>query len=535
MHIVGQFFRKPWLYLTIVLIGTSLKFYQLNSKLFWRDEVSTVLYTTGVKESVILESIPVNQILSIGFYDSLLHPNRGEYNLTDEVTGILADTHLTPAHYIFLSFWDRLAGDTDMDYRRFSVLVFILTLPFFFFLAKTLFNSNIAGWIACSFFAVSPFIHFEAQEARYYALWVLFFVSSNYFFVRAIRSQQPYWWVAYTVSCVLALYTSALSGLYLLGHFIFVWLLKKPFRGGYVFSLLFIVLAFLPRLYFLYQVRDTLSNGLSWHISDHASFFTLELLFMQLIGLVRFFSFLYDMLLYFSLLMTGETAGISTGLWIDAVLLCVIVYAIYFLLTKTTKERKWFLILLLLPTILFFYLSDIFRQGFTSILWRYQIVNMVVVGLVMTNLLQEKIRNGKMPYAVLYLGLITMGLVSIFKISEIRCWNTSPDCTSNVEEARYISTAEHPLLITDFNKFGLANFLAVINDARLTNADVVYCKGNVPDIKSPAEANGYTDVYVIHASDSLAAAVQAQFGGRLLPFRKEVPLWSSQIWHAKLK
>ncbi len=109
------------------------------------DEVSTVFYTSGVKDSIIRERIPVNQINSFGYYDSLLYLSTKPYSLKNEVAGILSETHLTPAHYVFLTLWYRLAGDTDIDYRLFSVFIFILSLPFVFLLAKTLFNTPFSG------------------------------------------------------------------------------------------------------------------------------------------------------------------------------------------------------------------------------------------------------------------------------------------------------------------------------------------------------------------------------------------------------
>ena len=137
--------------------------------------MATVLYTTGLKGQEIKSRIPTNQILQIGFYDSLLHPRTKSYSFNNQVAGILSDTHLTPAHYVFLTLWYRLVGDDGIDYRLFSVFAFLLSLPLMFLLARELFGSALAGWIATSLFAVSPFIHFEAQEARYYSLWVLFF------------------------------------------------------------------------------------------------------------------------------------------------------------------------------------------------------------------------------------------------------------------------------------------------------------------------------------------------------------------------
>ena len=132
-----NFLIKPWIYIVIVLLGTLLKFYQLNSKLFWVDEVSTVLYTSGINGDIMQKSIPVNQIKSFGYYDSLLHLSTKPNSLKNEVTGILSDTHLTPAHYVFLTLWYRLVGDNDINYRLFSVFIFILSLPLYFCWRKT--------------------------------------------------------------------------------------------------------------------------------------------------------------------------------------------------------------------------------------------------------------------------------------------------------------------------------------------------------------------------------------------------------------
>lgn len=200
-------------------LTTFLKFYQLNSKLFWVDEISTILYTSGINGDIIQKSIPVNQIKSFGYYDSLLHLSTKSYTLKNEVTGILSDTHLTPAHYVFLTLWYRLVGDNDMDYRLFSVFIFILSLPFIFMVAKILFNTYLGAWIAVSLYAVSPFIHSEAQEARYYILWVFFFILSNYLFLQAIKHNRAIWWIGYSVAAIFVSVSTPLFRQFLIGKF----------------------------------------------------------------------------------------------------------------------------------------------------------------------------------------------------------------------------------------------------------------------------------------------------------------------------
>ena len=534
MDAIRNFLLRPWLYIVVILFGALLKFHQLNSKLFWSDEISTIFYTAGINGDTLQKSIPVNQIEHYGYYDSLLHLSTRPYSLKHEVTGILSDTHLTPAHYVFLTIWYRLVGDNDMDYRLFSVFIFILSLPVIFLLAKSLFNS-LGGWIATSLYAVSPFIHAEAQEARYYILWVFFFILTNYLFLQAIKRNTAIWWILYSVAAVLALYTSLTSGAFIFGHLVYILLFKKQLRIQFGISLLFIFLAYLPWMHFLYTVRDTIESGLAWHQRSTPSYFSLDLLLSQLVGFVRSFIFLYDVNVYSAWFRGTATQDIYSALLIDFTFLALIIYSISYLFTKTSKEVRWFLILIVLPLLLFLYISDIIRNGFTSKLWRYQIVNMAGIILIVANLLNDKIAKGKWLYIGIYFVLVFSGIASILKIAATRCWNTSPDCKYRIEESELISYAAHPLIITDSGTLGtLGRFLSVLNDSKATKADIMYCNGTIPNLTEKIAGKAYSDIYVFAASDTIVQQMKSQFGKTMLPFRKEPTMIAPQIWQIKL-
>jgi uncharacterized membrane protein len=534
MTTVRNFLLKPWLYIVVILFGALLKFHQLNSKLFWVDEISTVFYTAGINGDTIQKSLPINQIEHFSYYDSLLHLSTKPYSLKHEVTGILSDTHLTPAHYVFLTLWYRLVGDNNMDYRLFSVFIFILSLPFIFLLAKLLFDSPLGGWIATSLFAVSPFINTEAQEARYYMLWVFFFILTNYLFLQALKRNGAIRWVWYSAAAVLALYTSLTSGAFIFGHLVYIFLFKKELRVQFSIALLFVFLAYLPWMHFLFTVRDTIESGLAWHKRSHSPYFSLDLLFFQLLGFVRSFIFLYDTNLYGAWFNGNAPQGIYSALLIDLIFLALITYSVFYLFTKTSKEIRWLLILIVLPLLLFLYISDIIRDGFTSILWRYQIVNMAGIILIVAKLLNDKIAKGKWLYIAIYFVLVFSGVASILKIAATRCWNTSPDCEYRIEESELISAAAHPLIITDFT--GLGNFdrsLSVLNDCKATKADILYCKGTIPNITEKIAGKAYSDIYVFAASDSIVQQIKSQFGKTMLPFRKAPTMFAPQIWQIK--
>jgi uncharacterized membrane protein len=530
MQSVRYFFSKPWLYLVIIAFGIILKFYQLNKKLFWDDEIASVLYTTGQKISDIKSSIPANEIKNIGYYDSLLHLNTKTYSLKSQVAGIFSDTHLTPAHYAFLVVWYRIAGDTDIDYRLFSIFIFLLSLPFLFLLAKDLMGSNLAGWIATSLYSVSPFFNFKAQEARYYSLWLSVFIILNYFFLKAIRQNKGGWWVAYVLTAIIALYTSALSALFLFGHLIYVLYTRKSLIRKYVLLSAIIFLAYLPWMYFLYTVQDNIEHGLEWQKFNRPSLFTLDLLFSQLTGFIKSFVFFND---GYSSLLRGSYSSIPLfPLIVESLVLVVILYAFVYL-KKAKREAKVFLLLIFLPLLLVIYITDVWRHAYTSFLLRYQITNMAAIGLVVANLLHYKIAKGKLLFSGIFLAFAGLGIGSILNDSENPCGDVRPDCPSNVQEAQIISGAEHPLVITDFSGWGFTNFLAVVNYTKTKKVDILYCNGALPDIQQLTAGKNYSEIIVMQSSPQLAQNIQKQFGAVMVAQRETVSRNSPQFWRIR--
>lgn len=531
-----QWVLKPHFYLAIVILGSLLKFYHLGYKLFWRDEVSTVLYTSGIKEKDYLFRVPTNMVTSSNFYDSLLRPSTNPHAITYEIGQILSDTHLTPGHYVLLTFWYRLVGDNGIDFRLFSVFVFLLSLPFLFMLAKDLMQSSLAAWITISLFSVSPFINFHAQEARYYPLWVFLFILSNYLFLTAINRNKPIWWVAYSLSAVLALYTTLLSAAFVFGHLVFITMFHKGLLKRFLLPLLLVFLAYLPWLYFLLTIRKVIESGLSWQVYDHPNVYTLEYLFFQFLGWSRSFNFLGDGPYYFMLFSGNLLPEIYLPLTIDVIALGFIFYALAYFLKNSTSQTKGFLVLIAMPLFLLIYISDIIRNGLVSLMWRYQIVNLVVIMMIVANILKDKLINGKLSFAGIYLCLIAIGIWSIIKVENLRYWLV-PDSPSIINVSKTINLSPNPLIITDFggtHGYGFVNFLTVIHEAKNKNADILYCKEPFSEIHETISRKNYSDVFIIQSTDELVKKFQASYGEKLVLFKHEKNAWASiPIWKIK--
>lgn len=529
MKKIREFFTKPYLYILIILIGIAFKFYRLDYKLFWLDEVATVQHTSGLPDGGYTELVPVNEVKNITFYKDLYHLKKQPLTLASQLKGIFTSRNLNPLHYPLLTIWYRIVGDELFDFRLFSVFVFLLTLPFLFLLSKDLFRSNLAGWIAVSLYAVSPFIHLFAQEARYYILWSFILAVLHYLFLEGIKRNNLKWWGGYAFAAALALYASPVSSIIILGHIIFVLLTRKDLIKVSAASIAVGFILYLPWALNLYFNFDKIASSLSWHsTAEHPGSFLFPL-FGQIFYLVSIFSFPLDFLYAFQRTSTDIPPEAQGAFLLILASLIIITMSFVFLLKKTRRETKYFLLLIILPGLLFFYFSDLLRNGITSWWWRYLIFIATGIILVMTNLLSEKIEKGSLPYSIIFIALTLIGISSIQKISKARHWYLGRDWDVYIEDARFFSTARKPLLITDFSlNHGMINSMITIFECKSENIDILRASPDIDNIEGKINSKGYSDIYVFHASDELIENLKSQFGEKMDSLEVEgiSPIWN---------
>jgi len=528
MKTIRQFLIQPYLYIFIVLIGISFKFYRLDYKLFWIDEISTIQHTSGIPDKDYAALIPINEVKNIGFYYGLYHLKKQQYTITSELKGLFSSTQLNPLHYPFLMVWYRMVGDDPVDYRLFGIFIFILTLPFLFLLSRSLFNSKFAGWMAVSLYSVSPFIHLFAQEARYYILWSFILIVLHYLFLQVIQRNNLKWWSAYTFISALSLYASPVSGIIIFGHLIFVLLTRKDLIKACVISILFGFILYLPWTLSLYLNLDKVISALSWHANNQQQIAFWFPLLGQCFYLFSIFSSKLDIFYVFDQMSSDFPLEAVNAFILNCIVLTLIVMAFVFLLRKTKKETKYFLLLIVLPGLVFFYFLDLARNGMTSWWWRYLIFTTTGIILVMANFLYKKIEDGNLFYSFIYIALAVIGISSMLSISEARHWFLGKKMDYYIEDARLFSNAQKPLLITDYAfNYGMVNFMVVILDCHSANIDILRASPDIDNVEKMINYKDYSDIYVFHASNELIENLKSQYGEKIDTLNVE---GTSSIW-----
>ena len=90
-----------------------------------------------------------------------------------------------PLYYLLAWLWSKLFGTGEVGLRSLSALIGTLTVPAAYLAAREL-CSRRAGLIAAALTAFNPYLVWYSQEARSYALFVLFAAWGLYFFARCL-------------------------------------------------------------------------------------------------------------------------------------------------------------------------------------------------------------------------------------------------------------------------------------------------------------------------------------------------------------
>jgi hypothetical protein len=171
--------REALAVLGLTALAAALRFVTLADQGLWYDEYLTQIAASG----------------SLG--EVIPHVNRIEAN--------------PPLYYIVAWAWVHAFGDGDFVLRSLSALAGTLTVPVAYATGREL-ASRRAGIILAALVATSPLLIWYSQEARSYALLVLFSATSLYFFARARGEPTAGSLAGWSVASALALLTHYFAG-----------------------------------------------------------------------------------------------------------------------------------------------------------------------------------------------------------------------------------------------------------------------------------------------------------------------------------
>lgn len=195
------------------------------------------------------------------------------------VDAVFSQCHM-PFYYLYLKFFIRFFGNSDLMLRLTSVLTGFLSIIVMYFVGKEFRNKNL-GLLCAAFTSISSFLIYFSQEVRPYGILFLFASLSLLFMLRLGRKQNLYNFIGFLIFQILIIFTHTIGFVFVFFNLIFMsaWVskidnkYKKPVIIGWT-SIVAFVLLMTPLIYGIFTAHTFNQWWGSFTVSRLAFLFT---------------------------------------------------------------------------------------------------------------------------------------------------------------------------------------------------------------------------------------------------------------------
>jgi uncharacterized membrane protein len=505
---------------TIILIGIAFRFYNLDHKIYWKDEVFTSRVISGYTIQEIEQIFKGKNLLSIQEVQRFqnLNPNK---RFQDSVDILTSDVH-PPLYYILLYLWAQAFGSSITVVRGFSAFASLLSLPCIYYLCIELFKDQKFGYIAMAIFSVLPFQIIYAQEARMYSLQTLTILVSSIMILRAIRINKAKDWLLYSIAVCISIYVHFFSVFTILGQGVYVlaverFKISRKFLAFCVFSSLGI-LSILP--WFLTLVSNNSFSKASWVENSSSSVVSLLKVFLNNIS-----NGFIDIWFFYTAADNPFLPKLRIGMFIKPALLALIAYSLYYICIKTNLKVWLFVISLSFSTPIVLILRDMTYGSGASKIARYLVPTFI--GLVLSlcfligdNLFSQRRHVNKL-WVVVMSFIIILGILSCLTSSFLATWsNKYFDRSYRI--ANVINESPGSVLILEDTE-DIVRTLSVYHKIEDSKASFMYLKESQNKLDLPIQ--DFSTVFILTPSAQLKNHLQRSDLFHAYPNQAVPELW----------
>lgn len=201
--------RHHWLLLGTIALGVLLRFYNLESKPIWADEVITALFSLGRSYS----EVPLNSVFPVSVLEQVL-TLKPETTCAQIVQTVSIQSVHPPLFFCWMHRWLNWLRPLDQSWvwklRALPAIVGAISILAVYQLNRLAFFP-LAGLFGAALMAVSPFAVYLSQEARHYTLPMLLVIlalsATHHLQYDLIRHQfRPVFWLAWVAINSLGFY-----------------------------------------------------------------------------------------------------------------------------------------------------------------------------------------------------------------------------------------------------------------------------------------------------------------------------------------
>ena len=486
--------RKVILLVFFLLLGCYFRFTNLDSKIFWVDEISTTVRVSGYTISEVSDRLLQKDILN---FDDLLTYQSLSANRTFSNTwnALTKSPEHAPLYFVLTRFWVQLWGSSIAVMRSLAVAISLLVFPALYWLCQELFNKPSISRMAVILMSVSPFYVAYAQEARPYSLWTVTILLMSASLLRAIRLNDLQSWLLYSFCSILGFYTSLFSiyvvcfqGIYLLFS-----ALKNKFNSikNYLLSSLLCLLIFSPWILIIISHLELLQKNTEWmrgnfnfaeiiavfigtvllifgdlpisQDSDPVQIVIVLLMMVVAIAIALKSSYLrkrpilYGLLLTFSisifLFINYSTLDLVSivGAIVALAILTLSSYSIYYLIENTARNCWLYILCLMLSLPLPLLVIDIINQGQGSTAPRYLIPLQLGIQIAVAYTFIDKLINNRKRkfWQIVIISFLILGIFSCIRNLNLSPFYQKGRNINNPAIAQIINQSNNPLVVIE--------------------------------------------------------------------------------------
>jgi uncharacterized membrane protein len=522
---ISLYQKKITFFLVIVLfLGIFFRFFNIERKFYWYDEVFTSLRISGYTEAAVIQQVARGQVVDLESLKKYQTVN-SETSISKTIKGLATEEpQHPPLYYVAVRLFAQIFGDSVKSIRSFSAILSLLAFPCIYWLCLELFNSSLVGWLALTIIAISPFHILYAQEARAYSLWTGLILLSSAVFLRAMRLKTVLSWVWYSITLAIGLYCFPLTGLVAIGHGIYATIVEK-FRildkniRAYFLSCLAAFLLFIPWIWLAFSNLPTISHRTNWSTNYKQPLSVLARNWA--VGISRLFFDIntrHDSQFSYRLLMGFVTIAI----------LALFFYSLYFLVKISSGKICWFVLTLIGTTALSIVMPDLLLGGIRSTKDRYLIPSYLGIQIAIAYLLAMKI--GKLDlrkysqkfWQVITIILICLGIISNLVSAQLDNWWLKETGYQNPAIARVINQLENPLIVSDISSSQIANVISLSYLLKPQAKFQLVQNAQVPDIPK-----NFSNIFIYGTSGELRSQLEQLKNFKIMPVyqEKEREIW----------
>ena len=511
-----KIFFQPLIILLIIAItlGVGFRFFHLDKKVYWHDEVFTSLRAAGFNRTDIDRELFQSQIIpaqQLQKYQQI-QPQSTLIGTLQSLT--IENPHHPPLYYFIARLWMQKFGGSLIASRSLPALISLLSLPLIYVLGWQLFNSHLTALLATTFLALSPVEILFAQTARQYSLVTVLIIGSSILLLQALDSRSWKKWGLYSIISAIGLYTHLFFALTLIAQGIFVLtnrlfsetvkkiiskttgkfakikLFIKTLPLDFLIASVGIIILYIPWIIVLTNNLQRVSETTNW-----------------VRGLVGFDYLVKKWILSFSCLFIDlyfDFNIVATYL-LRLLFLIIIGFAVYTVFSYCIRSTKLFILTSIFVPFIMLVIPDLLLGGKRSAVTRYLISCFPAIYLSVAYLLGRYLDREKFWRVVLAI-LLTASIVSCTVSAVSDTWWSKSLSYFNAEVARKINASDFPILLSDVGD-NYTNTGDLISLSYILDDDVrLLLLSDSPNLEMVADES---EIFVFRPSGRLGEALKA--------------------------